>query len=234
VDILAGESLTRSKMTDANKTASISKTKKILARVQSTGSAWVQRNCVASSYLGWLFLPYLPALTGSVSPQEFDAVDFYVSPSTAEVLGVTVEAESGQTLSSNRLIVPKIGVNAPIVEGSGVEILDRETGVWRHPESSLPGSNGNTILAGHRFQYLPPNTTTFYNLDKMQIGDKILIVQNGTEYIYEVFETVEVTPDQTEHLAGTDGNTDELTLYTCAPLGRNDKRFVVKSRLVNI
>jgi LPXTG-site transpeptidase (sortase) family protein len=220
-------------MTDVNKTVASQKPKKSSRKFKALALIGFSALC-GILVLGWLFLPYLPALTGSVIPQEFDTVDFYISPSTAEVLGVTVEAESGQTLSSNRLIVPKIGVNAPIVEGSGVEILDRETGVWRHPESSLPGSNGNTILAGHRFQYLPPNTTTFYNLDKMQIGDKILIMQNGTEYIYEVFETVEVTPDQTEHLAGTDGNTDELTLYTCAPLGRNDKRFVVKSRLVNI
>ena len=77
--------------------------------------------------------------------------------------------QAGYDVSPNRVIIPKIGVNAPIVESSNAEYgLSR--GAWRIPESSTPNMGGNTVITGHRFKYLPPHNLTFYLFHKLEIG----------------------------------------------------------------
>lgn len=133
-----------------------------------------------------------------------------------------------QTTGGNRLIIPKIGVNSPIVEGLNDRALLR--GAWRYPSSSTPDKGGNTVITGHRFRFRPPNNTTFYLLDKISVNDEIVVIWENKEYRYKVKETKVVNPDQTEIL----NNTDQaiLTLYTCTPLFTTKQRLVVVSELV--
>ncbi len=87
------------------------------------------------------------------------------------------------------------------------------------------------MIAGHRFQYLPPNTHTFYNLDKLKIGDKLKVFWNGIEFTYEVFKTFEVFPNEV-WIRNPEGNEKELTLYTCTPIYTSEKRLVVKAKMI--
>ncbi len=125
--------------------------------------------------------------------------------------------------SDNRLVISSIGVNIQVVEGSSAEALDR--GAWRRPNTSTPDRGGNTVITGHRFKYLPPNNLTFYNLDKVKEGDKIIVYWQGIEYDYYVTEIFEVDPSQTE----VEENTAQprLTLYTCTPLWTAERRLVI-------
>lgn len=124
----------------------------------------------------------------------------------------------------NRLVIPKIGVDVPIVEGPTETALWR--GVWRIPGTSSPDKGGNTVLSGHRFQYRPPNSSTLYLLDRLQNGDPIIVYWNDQEYDYVVRERRVVNPDAVEILAPTDK--PQLTIFTCTPL------FTTKQRLVLI
>jgi|694.fasta_scaffold50100_7 LPXTG-site transpeptidase (sortase) family protein len=140
--------------------------------------------------------------------------------------------------TSNRLVIPKIAVDTPIVEGSDLDILLREEGAWREPDSASPSQDGNMVIAGHRFQYLPPNTTTFYNLNKLKTGDKILVYwKEGDvfkDYVYEIYETLTVNPQDTFVRNFNPNNTKEITLYTCGPeVGDNTKRIVVKGKIIS-
>ena len=57
--------------------------------------------------------------------------------------------EADYAVSGNRVIITKIGVNAPIVESKSAE-YGLSKGSWRIPESSTPDKGGNTVITGHR------------------------------------------------------------------------------------
>lgn len=126
----------------------------------------------------------------------------------------------------NRLVIPAINVDSMIVEGLTEEALNK--GVWRRPISSTPDTPGNTVLTGHRFLYTGFSNNTFYNLDKLKIGDLIYVYWQATKHKYSVSETKIVDPTAIE-IEGDYGDR-RLTLYTCHPLWTADKRLVVVAK----
>jgi LPXTG-site transpeptidase (sortase) family protein len=90
-------------------------------------------------------------------------------------------------------------------------VLNTQDGVW-HETGTL--QNGNFVLAGHRFKYLPPNTSTLYNLKELTVGDTIIVDWYKTRYIYVVDKTETVRSTDTAVLNQTGG--PRLTIYTCA------------------
>ncbi len=126
------------------------------------------------------------------------------------------------------------------VQSAGIkgDVVDNETpfgmeeGFWHFPLSSAPGMQGNTVIIAHRFKYIPPRPDTFFNLDKVKVGDKIIIDQTDGTYRYTVIETKVVEKDDRTVLANT---TDyRITLITCTPLWTSDKRLVVIGKLDRI
>lgn len=124
----------------------------------------------------------------------------------------------------NTLIIPKIGVNIPIIESKDPK-YGLNHGAWRLPKSSTPEKNGNMILTGHRFKYLPPSNLTFYLLDKMEAGDIISVVWNNKTYYYRVKEKKIVKADDLSILKQT--KTPTLTIYTCDPIYSTKNRLVI-------
>ncbi len=130
----------------------------------------------------------------------------------------------------NRLVIPKIGVDIPVVDSKdSAWALNR--GAWRMPETSTPDKGSNTAIAGHRFKYLPPNNLTFYLLDKLAVGDGLAIIWEGKEYTYRVTESKIVLPTQVSVLAPTEKPT--LTLITCDPIFSQKNRLIVTAELLN-
>jgi LPXTG-site transpeptidase (sortase) family protein len=144
----------------------------------------------------------------------------------------SIPVEEDNLQEQNFLTIPKINVKAEILESQTLDILEVKEGVWREPGSSTPIVAGNMVIAGHRFQYLPPNTNTFYNLEEMVIGDDIIVEWQGIKFWYRVYKTQLVNPDQIEIRDSNENYIREITLYTCTPLYTSDKRFVVKAGLV--
>ncbi len=129
----------------------------------------------------------------------------------------------------NFLVIPKIGVDIPIVDSAnGDWALAR--GAWRMPETSTPDKGSNMAVAGHRFKYLPPNNLTFYLLDKLVKGDQMTVFWQGKDYIYQVSETKIVPPTDVGVLAATEKTT--LTLITCDPIWTQKNRLIVVAELV--
>jgi LPXTG-site transpeptidase (sortase) family protein len=128
----------------------------------------------------------------------------------------------------NTLVIPKIGVDAKIIESFDESALN--IGIWRKPESSTPPSGGNTVLTAHRFQYLSgPNT--FYSLDKMEVGDKFFVYWDHKEYDYEVISTKIVSP--TEVVIEDNTKEEIITLYTCTYNAETRVVVVAKRILLN-
>jgi len=132
-----------------------------------------------------------------------------------------------ESVSGNRIVIPKMGVNAEILEG-GIEVLAQ--GVWLMPDTSTPDKGGNTVITAHRWKFRPPDPRTFYNIDKMEIGDRFDVYWQDKKYTYEVNEIKIVTPDQTEILYPT--KKSQITLFSCTPLFKTTNRLVVVAELV--
>jgi LPXTG-site transpeptidase (sortase) family protein len=131
-------------------------------------------------------------------------------------------------IEDNRIIIPKIGLNALIQEN--IDEAKIKDGIWRRPHTSTPKKGGNTVITGHNFQYLNNGENNFYRLDKLNNKDNIFIYWENKKYQYQILETKVVAPTQTE----IENNTKEdiLTLYTCTPLLTAKNRLVVKAKLV--
>lgn len=132
-------------------------------------------------------------------------------------------------ISPNRLIIKKIGVNAPIVETKNSD-YGLSLGSWHVPESSTPDKGGNTVLTGHRFKYLPPNNLTFYLLDKLETGDILSVIWQDKDYFYRVKES-KIVP-ATDFSIMSKSDEPILTLYTCDPIYSTKNRLVVIGELI--
>ena len=69
----------------------------------------------------------------------------------------------------------------------------------------------------------------FYNLDKLEVDDIVIIYWQGTEYDYKIYDYLIVDSNAT-YIEDQDGE-DRLTLYTCHPLGSNSKRLVYYAKM---
>lgn len=158
----------------------------------------------------------------------YPAAKYEVDRKVAQTISnSTVLASAPEKVSvSNRVIIPKIGVDTAIVEGKTLKILETVDGVWH--ETGV--ETGNIVLAGHRFKYLPPNTTTLYNLNKVVVGDTIVVDWYQKRYIYVVSETKVV--DKTEIGIRNPTPTPTLTIYSCEEKNQAN-RIVVQAKLIN-
>ena len=136
------------------------------------------------------------------------------------VLAASTASTTTEPVSGNRVIIPKIGVTTPILEGSSLKVLDKEEGVW-HQSGALVS---NMVLAGHRFRYLPPNTSTLFNLDKLTPGDTVAVDYFGKRTVYAVTAIKTVGAKEVSILNST--GKPHLTIYTCTDM-RQSKRTVI-------
>ncbi len=206
-----------------------------LHRPHITRKSFTKRRIITGVFLimflvssALLIYPALPEISYRLNPPKADKIVYALSHS-ADFVPIP-EAKFPDT---NRLVIPKIGVDSEILEGDTILVLNYKEGVWHEPKAINPTENGNMVLAGHRLQYMPPNATTFYNLDKIEEGDKIVIYWQQKDYIYVVNSKFEVTPDQVEIKDSHKDIPHELTLYTCTPLYTSERRLVVKAVLLS-
>ncbi|MDD5731580.1 MAG: class D sortase [Patescibacteria group bacterium] len=139
----------------------------------------------------------------------------------------------------NTLMIPKIGVQAPIVFAktraqSEVDKLLLE-GVVHYFDTAFPGEEGNVFITGHSSYYWWSNgkfNTIFSILDKLVVGDIIYVNYGGNRYTYKVFDMKVVSPKELSVLNQND-NESILSLMTCTPVGTNYKRLVVRASQVD-
>lgn len=186
---------------------------------------------IAVSILGLLLIvyPFVPAIVNFLFPP--DATESPYRVENPDELGIE-DVLSDTIPEENRVVIPKIGVNAEILKGSSIAVLSQHEGVWHDPSTKTPDEGGNMVLSGHRFQYLPPNLVTLYNLDKVEVGDSMIVYWEGKEYDYKVTETKVVEPTDVWIKDSHEGKT-ELTIYTCTPLWSNSHRLVVVGELLD-
>ncbi len=167
-----------------------------------------------------------------------------ISPTKDQILGISDTTTTQQTIEESlgsdfvieekilenlktKIKIDSIQVEGKIFEGTDANTMDQ--GFWHFPLSQYPGNKGNSVIIGHRYAKLPPNPDTFFNLDKVKVGDRILVEQEDNSYTYIVTETKVVEKNDISILKSYGDY--RITLVTCTPLWSSDQRLVIIAKL---
>ena len=160
-----------------------------------------------------------PTSAGGATPDVPLHLQNWVQPPPAVPLP---KQESAQ---ATRIVIPKINVDAPIIQGVGWE--DLKKGVGHLPNSANPGERGNLYLAAHNDIY----GEIFRYLEDLEPGDEYQIYAGEAKYTYIVREKRIIEPTEVSVMLPT---TEPIaTLQTCYPYLIDTHRLVVISDLVN-
>lgn len=207
----------------------------------SNAPAYLQiANSRVSAFLGQERPTFVEEKPVIQEPTEVPEQKIKVTPKDS-VRKVLATADLSVIPPDNRIIIPSIGRDVPIVEVGTENLIKKDwnaveediqnklkEGVVRYPGTATPGHGGNMFLTGHSSFYLWDDgrfKDVFALLPDMQVGDRIYVYFDQKRYVYEVTEAKEVTPDKVEFLKQTDH--EQLTLMTCTPIGTNLRRFIV-------
>ena len=131
---------------------------------------------------------------------------------------------------SLRLVIPMIGVDAPIVLTNSTDkhILEKELekGIVRYPDSN--------IILGHSSAY-PWYTgnygSVFSLLNKLQEGDEFFIYSADKKYTYQVIGKEINLPKDLDFSEAKDESI--IYLVSCWPVNTNWKRIVIKAAAID-
>jgi sortase A len=143
---------------------------------------------------------------------------------TAATGGSAVPIEVKRTAESpTRIVIPKINVDAPIINGVAWE--DLKKGVGHLPGSANPGERGNLYLAAHNDIF----GEIFRYLEKLEIGDEYFIYAGEQKFHYVVKEKRIIDPTDIAVMLPT--TEPVATLQTCYPYLIDTHRLVVIGEL---
>ncbi len=147
----------------------------------------------------------------------------------------------------NRLLIPKIDKDIPIIDTDPQKLIDADwqtleqtfqedlrEGVVHYPGTANPGESGNVFITGHSSYYIwDPGRykDVFARLNKLEVGDDIIVYYEQEKYHYVVRDKKEVKNDDVSVLQ-QEGDEHLLTLMTCSPVGTNFRRLVVTAEEV--
>ena len=152
-------------------------------------------------------------------------------------------ARPPSTSPPTRLVLPSIDLDVP-VRPVGVRTVGKGANartVWAdlpdaaafHNTSAYPGNVGNTVINGHRDIY----AAVFRHLDRVEVGDEVMLYVGATAYPYVVTEVL-IVPEtfataaqraENQQLIGYMPD-ERLTLVTCTPVGLATHRLLVIAR----
>lgn len=124
---------------------------------------------------------------------------------------------------AQRIQIPEIQVDAPVIQGDGWEQLKK--GVGQHAGTGNPGEKGNLVLSAHNDIF----GEIFRDLDRLRPGDPVILYTNQQSFTYIVIEKKIVEPTDVEVMEPT--NQASLTLISCYPYMVDNQRIVVTAHL---
>lgn len=122
------------------------------------------------------------------------------------------------------VLIDKINLKLPIYHGTSASVLQVGSGHLEWTSLPIGGIGNHSVLTGHRGL---PTAKLFTNLDKLEVGDMVVVKILNREIYYVVRETKIVEPTEVNSLKPVEGE-DLLTLVTCTPYGVNSHRLLVK------
>jgi sortase A len=138
-----------------------------------------------------------------------------------------LERRVGEGDSLTQILIPDIGVDVIVVEGTSDTAL--RAGAGHYPETPLPCEIGNVAIAGHRTTWGRP----FHNLDLLRPGAEITLRTPIGSCTYEVDAAPFVVQPKDVSVVANTPDEARLTLTTCHPKGSARERLIATATLVS-
>jgi sortase A len=161
-----------------------------------------------------------PNLEGVTRPNEAEIPE-HLRPLVQSLANVPIPTPGPS--QANRIQIPAIGVDAPVVQGDGWEQLKK--GVGQHIGTANPGENGNIVLSAHNDIF----GEIFRYLEDLEPGDEIVLYTNQRAYTYVITRKIVVEPTEVSVMDPT--SEPVITLVSCYPYLVDDQRIVVQGQL---
>jgi|GEM_PF-405872 len=139
-------------------------------------------------------------------------------PQTTENQNLTASGTSNSPdiPQDTTLFIPSAGIYSSIVQvyldGVSWDVSRLGVNVGHLEGTPWLGQGGNVVLSGH-VELSDGRQGVFSNLDELQVGDVIVVQENGQEYTYSITEVYITTPEDLTPLRPS--TTNRLTLITC-------------------
>ena len=161
------------------------------------------------------------------------SIDYTLESSSSDLVQPTSPSSPDENTSVNipdslegytviaRLDVSSLDIHLPVLSETSKDALKVSVCCYSEPDA---GEDGNLVITGHNYN----NGAHFGTLDKISIGDHVTLTdQSGQTYVYTVYETDHIKPDEPQKLDDTEYQ-NELTLLTCESHG--NRRLVVRCK----
>ncbi len=175
-------------------------------------------------FLGYQFYQDYFKVKSDANKSYNDAVEKYASTENVCTNKTIKATENPPSLTTNDfnpneqigyISAPTIGLEAAIIMGDSNDGLSAAMnyGVSIDPSGEMPGTKGNTVIAGHR-------EFAFKSLENVEEKTPIIININGNFYTYEVTKAQEIADTDVDKVFFDDGK-ERVVLYTCYPFKFN-------------
>ena len=152
----------------------------------------------------------IPAIAGSEQTPGSPSVEDLTTSERPSAISRTIAPQQSE------LFIPTLAVKASIVEifhdGGSWDVSRLAQNVGHLQGTAWFNIPGNIALAGH-VEHSDGRTGVFANLLELNIGDPVIVTENGEERQFAVTEVKVVAPDDLSVLYPTE--TDRVTLITC-------------------
>ena len=162
-------------------------------------------------------------------PEENPSLDI----SALQANEVYISEKRSQYKNDLTLKIPKLDVNASILDGTELSVLRKGLGLYEYAQ--LPSDeNANVSIAGHRngvFAGKITDNTPLYYINTLTEGDYLYLTDSQNVYQYLWQSTSVIEPNDWSVIYNQGYGC--ITITTCTPIGIADHRLVVRGELVN-
>ncbi len=149
-------------------------------------------------------------------------------PGVRELPSLEAQTNKAQPPASYVLLgslkIPALDILQNLLEDTQKQM---KYGVGHVISTAMPGEEGNCAIAGHR-------STSFRYLDKLNMGDLIVVKYNSSTFTYTAYDSFTVLPSEVWVLDSVEEEPYALTLITCTPYMVHSHRLIVRGRLTDV
>lgn len=135
-----------------------------------------------------------------------------VTPSPTPILA----QDLGPDIENAALVIPNAGIVAPIVEvylgETSWDVSQLGNNIGHLEGTRWISETGNVVLSGH-VELADGRQGIFANLNELEVGDRIIITQEGQDYHYDISSIANHDPTDLTPIYPSTNNL--LTLITC-------------------
>ena len=171
--------------------------------------------------------PTNPIVTEASSPTPVAPIvavnnDATSTPQFSGILAVTPSPtpinarDLAPEIENAALVIPNAGIVAPIVRvyvgGTSWDVSNLGNNIGHLEGTRWLPETGNVVLSGH-VELADGRQGIFANLHELQVGDRVIIKQDGNDYHYDILSVASHEPTDLTPLHPSTNN--RLTLITC-------------------